>query len=148
MNALLCISNIMAAFYISKTIMKEVSSDTSDLEYGDTSAGSMSRIKQVLLYDAWVAIYIVIKVAFIIWLFLGLGWLVAADGVCSGNTSASAMYCISLGFSYFGVGTCAFTASLCCVRSRARATDYHRSTVAHPASNPSYKTPELYAQAY
>lgn len=84
------------------------------------SAGSLNRVKGVLCNDPWVALYILILVAFSVWQVMGITGLSGKAKGCTDSNDVSTQMVLSIicGFIFIFLGLCAFVSSLCCSVSR------------------------------
>jgi hypothetical protein len=94
-------------------------------------SSSWYRLKQVLCYDGWVAVYIVLAVAWVIWQSVGVAAFLAAgggggdaggdaaaagDGGACGDLKKWIGWSIALGFLYMCLVFVSFGCSLICLR--------------------------------
>ena len=78
----------------------------------DTRSKSISRVKHILCYDPWVALYIIIGVFFMVWQTMGMGRL----GNCGeGDIDMYLSHSLICGFMFISCGGMAFGCSLCCL---------------------------------
>ena len=88
-NIFFCITHITASIYLAM------------------QSKSFNETMQTLCYDPWIAVYIVIGIASLIWLWIGTGWVASGtmlNGNCPdniGKLSTDSIYC---GHAFFGLG--------------------------------------------
>ena len=118
LNTLFCVSNIVAAIYMAKTL-----SNKNDLATGGHSSQSgYQRISHLLCYDPWMAVYIAVLIGFFIWMWTGFVWTLNGDidNGCSADIPVQRRVNTAMGFAgaffFFGVG--ALCISLCCAYFR------------------------------
>mmetsp|Transcript_28677 Transcript_28677/g.46553 ORF Transcript_28677/g.46553 Transcript_28677/m.46553 type:complete len:239 (+) Transcript_28677:105-821(+) len=93
-----------------KTIMKTVM----ESHMTDTRSRSLSRVKEILCYDPWVALYILVGIFFCVWQTVGANRTrYAAD--CGGDLDSHLTQSLLCGFLFISLGACTFACSLCCV---------------------------------
>lgn len=84
----------------------------------DSSAGSLTRVKDVLCYDPWVAVYILAFLGFSSWQFYGVGQSATGVGDNCELIENQIVNCFICGFTFLLVGPSLFFCGLCCVTSR------------------------------
>lgn len=138
-NTFLCVVNMAAAIYISGKIAHDPTdtADVNDIEAAAKNKSSeqstvtkskwwpliehnhrektCSRVRDVLCYDTFVAVYIVIGVFYIIWQSMGVGRMNEA-AACEGGLDGFMSSAILCGFLFMSFGATAFSCSVCCLR--------------------------------
>ena len=118
-NILFCLIHLAAAFYLVMTTT------------------SLNDTMQVLCYDPWIAIYIVICFVFFIWLCTGISWSSKGlmDDCPEGSTSlvSNSIYC---GFAFFTIGCSALLFSVLLSFCQSR-----RQNSSSTTSSGTYKAP-------
>jgi len=84
----------------------------------DSTAGSITRVKHVLCYDPWVALYILVFLGFTYWQFYGVSKSANGVGDNCGSIERQIVNCFICGFSFLLIGPSLFFCGLCCVTSR------------------------------
>ncbi|KAL7474713.1 hypothetical protein ACHAW6_000672 [Cyclotella cf. meneghiniana] len=140
-NGALCIVHMMAALYMSNKISQEpgevndtpfVKASVMDHETGNgqnpkktlvkmvmentmpTQSRSVARVKEILCYDPFVALYIIISIFFMAWQTVGVGRSsLAVD--CGGGLDENITYSLICGFLFIFLGGSTFACSLCCL---------------------------------
>ena len=140
-NGALCIVHMMAALYMSNKISQEpgevndapfVKASVMDHETGNgqnpkktlvnmvmknsmpTQSRSVARVKEILCYDPFVALYIIISIFFMAWQTVGVGRSsLAVD--CGGGLDENLAYSLICGFLFIFLGGSTFACSLCCL---------------------------------
>jgi len=115
---LLCLTHILAAFYMSRAIDQDDSILPTSQQQGmgnfDASGGA-GRMKQLFCYDGWMAVYILILCGYFVWLLLGAGLFFAMDpGEECDATMSTVSIVIAFGWAFVFCGGCALCCSLCC----------------------------------
>mmetsp|Transcript_31486 Transcript_31486/g.51991 ORF Transcript_31486/g.51991 Transcript_31486/m.51991 type:complete len:259 (-) Transcript_31486:191-967(-) len=74
------------------------------------------RIKQVLCYDKWVAVYICITIVWILWQTMGVGTYFKHDDDDCGDVANRMLTSLFCGWFYMSLVGVAFLCSMCCMR--------------------------------
>eukprot|EP00586_Coscinodiscus_wailesii_P001945 CAMPEP_0172482612 /NCGR_PEP_ID=MMETSP1066-20121228/9120_1 /TAXON_ID=671091 /ORGANISM="Coscinodiscus wailesii, Strain CCMP2513" /LENGTH=228 /DNA_ID=CAMNT_0013245871 /DNA_START=282 /DNA_END=968 /DNA_ORIENTATION=+ len=115
---ILCVINIVAAFYMAVAVEKDDTILPSDAEQGMSNFdayGGASRMKQLFCYDGWMAAYILIVCGFFVWLVLGIGVIIRGneDGNCKGIMD-TVVLASAFGWAFVSLGGFALCCSVCC----------------------------------
>jgi hypothetical protein len=140
-NAVLCIANIAAAFYISGKVVhdpNDIDDDANEAPYIKATVGGnkdptpptklpsifenraktmsrFSRVREVLCYDPIVAVYILVGIFYVIWQSMGFGRMNEAAN-CGGGMEDFISRSLMCGFLFISLGATAFGCSVCCLR--------------------------------
>jgi len=116
-NSGFCTINIIGAFYIAAVISDE------NAYKGNVDAGNSAfeRAKYAFCYDPKMAIFILVRMGFVAWLFMGLGSWGSYDG-CE-DIGAPVGTSLACGATFLSIGVIVFSFSLCCSNRGTRAID-------------------------
>lgn len=121
-NIAFCAINIAAALYIA-TKFNELRTQPPPNQNQNSGAPQPSnsgfgRASYILCHDPFVAIYILILIAYFVWLIIGLNWRADGSMNCAANDGNGTLEqvgsSIGLGFSFFSFGFFALCCALCC----------------------------------
>jgi hypothetical protein len=124
---LLCAANIVAAFYMSVAIQRDDSilpqtqqqatstSSTTAQRMQQNAHDGTGRMKQLFCYDGWMALYILVALGFLGWLFVGAVWFATGtlDDSCDGILDKIGI-AYGFGWAFVCFGGCALMGSICC----------------------------------
>jgi len=111
-----CAINIIGAFYIATVISGDTVKEGSD----QASMSAMERAKYVFCDDPKMAVFMLIRLGFIFWLFSGLGSLGSYEG-CD-DIGSPVETSVAFGFTYLSISFIFFSISMCCA-NRGRTND-------------------------
>jgi len=111
-NMLFCIAHIIAAIYLAM------------------QSKSFNETMQTLCYDPWIAVYILVGIASLVWLWVGTGWAATGEMLngnnCPDNIGKLTYDSIYCGHAFFGLGFAALFISVfvsMCTRGRDQTND-------------------------
>eukprot|EP00591_Stephanopyxis_turris_P007924 CAMPEP_0195526792 /NCGR_PEP_ID=MMETSP0794_2-20130614/28080_1 /TAXON_ID=515487 /ORGANISM="Stephanopyxis turris, Strain CCMP 815" /LENGTH=307 /DNA_ID=CAMNT_0040657571 /DNA_START=280 /DNA_END=1203 /DNA_ORIENTATION=- len=112
----MCAINIGAAWYLMAMVTRERYSENPNSGLANKNT-AYERAAYLLCYDPWIAVYILVAIAFVAWQAFGSGWIatgqMSVHESCPDNITTSVATAIGFGYAFLWVGACAFVCSLC-----------------------------------
>lgn len=105
------------------TVTQSHNNNNSSTDDDSPGAGTVGRVRDVLCYDPWVAVYLLLLTLFTVWQFVGVFHNVNAlfgetEGDCHSTAKQYVFFSTVCGFLFLLFGPVFFFFSLCCVTSR------------------------------
>mmetsp|Transcript_22377 Transcript_22377/g.33490 ORF Transcript_22377/g.33490 Transcript_22377/m.33490 type:complete len:361 (+) Transcript_22377:115-1197(+) len=114
-NIILCAINIVAAFYIAIRFNQLRNNPENSDGTRNTRTSGISKASEILCYDPFVAIYILVLIGFFAWLCIGVSWRASGAMNCADdNTLALVGTSLGMGYGFFTAGFFALSCSVCC----------------------------------
>ncbi|CAB9506205.1 expressed unknown protein [Seminavis robusta] len=156
-NAILCLVNVIAAFYMAVAVTREEStSSEQQVVAGRQPTSAFARAGYMFCYDPWIAVYILVLTGFFCWLWTGGIWSLngkAANG-CNGDTSgAKIATALGFGWAFFFFGIGALMIGMCCAycykdtTTSSTTTSYYETTGTSSAAAATTTTPYVNADS-
>ncbi|CAB9509474.1 expressed unknown protein [Seminavis robusta] len=119
-NAILCLLNAAAAFYMAVAVTRDEPLYSSEqipmVAARERPSSLFGRAGHMFCYDPWIAAYILVLIAFLVWLWMGVIWTLdgrAAEG-CNGDTVGGTIaLTLGLGWAFFVFGIGALLIGMC-----------------------------------
>jgi len=121
-NALFCLSHIYFSFYVAKTLYYGNNDESNDdpevpnhrRRYrGGPNQSVYDKATQLFCYDPWMALYLLILIAFFVSINMALT-ISVDETACAANTTVSVVSAVVCGYSFLFVGASVLCCSVCC----------------------------------